>query len=117
VRSILSYLQIFVILSLEEEYFAVPLQVARRKLSSMRDSLVASSVWRPDFKNSLETYPEFDLVPLDFAVPACDACHLGGRISTIMGRLSGSSYDRWGFETTVRHPQPKPTGDHKHFLE
>ena len=103
-RLTLSYLQILVILSPEEEYFAVPLQVTRRKLSSMRDSLVASSVWRPDFKNSLEKYPEFDLVPLDFAVPACDACHLGGRMSTLIGRLSGLPYDRWGFEIIVRHP-------------
>jgi len=79
----------------------VPLQVTRRKISGLRDSLVASSVWRPEFKVPLETYPEFDLVPLDFAVPACDACHLGGRMSTLIGRLSGFPYDRLGFEIIV----------------
>ncbi|RDB21388.1 Uncharacterized protein C17H9.06c [Hypsizygus marmoreus] len=87
----------------KEEYFSVPLQTARRKISGLRDSLVASSVWRPDFKKPLETYPEFDLIPLDFAVPACDACHLGGRISTLIGRLSGLPYEKWGFEIKERH--------------
>ncbi|KAF8077922.1 hypothetical protein FPV67DRAFT_1615063 [Lyophyllum atratum] len=82
----------------KEEYFSVPLQITRRKISGLRDSLVASSVWRPEFKNPLDTYPEFDLTPLDFAIPACDACHLGGRLSTLTGRLSGLPYDQWGFE-------------------
>lgn len=82
----------------DEEYFSVPLQVTRRKISGLRDSLVASSVWRPEFKNPLETYPELDLIPLDFAVPVCDACHLGGRMSTLTGRLSGLPYDKLGFE-------------------
>lgn len=78
----------------------MPLTVARRKISGLRDSLVASSVWRPEFKKSLETYPELDLSQLDFAVPQCDACHLGSRVSTIQGRLSGSPYDRFGFKVS-----------------
>lgn len=85
-------------LLVDEEYFAVPLQIARRKLSGLRDSLVASSVWRPEFKKPLERYPEFKLTTLDFAIPACDACNLGGRLSTRLGRLSGTPYDRLGFE-------------------
>ncbi|KIM87118.1 hypothetical protein PILCRDRAFT_300520 [Piloderma croceum F 1598] len=84
-----------------EQYFSVPLHIARRKLSGLRDSLVASSVWRPDFKQQLEKYPIFELTGLDFAVPACDACHLGGRMSTLLGRVSGSPYDRFGFEPLV----------------
>jgi hypothetical protein len=79
----------------------VPLQITRRKICGLRDSLVASSVWRPEFKGPLETYPEFDLIPLDFAVPACDACHLGGRMSTLTGRLSGLPYNKLGFEILV----------------
>ena len=85
----------------DEEYFSAPLQITRRKISGLRDSLVASSVWRPEFKGPLEIYPEFDLIPLDFAVPACDACHLGGRMSTLTGRLSGLPYDKLGFEIMV----------------
>ncbi|KAG6866938.1 hypothetical protein C0991_003854 [Blastosporella zonata] len=81
-----------------EEYFSVPLRTVRRELSGLRDSLVASSVWRPEFKKSLGTYPNFDLIPLDFAVPSCDACHLGGRVSTLIGRLTGLPYDPLGFE-------------------
>ncbi|PPR08089.1 hypothetical protein CVT24_010550 [Panaeolus cyanescens] len=82
----------------EEEYFAVPLTTLRRKLSSLKDSLVASSVWKPDFKKSLEIYPEIELVRLDFAVPFCDACHLGGRMSTLLGRVTGAPYNGCGFE-------------------
>ncbi|KAG6879983.1 hypothetical protein C0992_008576 [Termitomyces sp. T32_za158] len=81
-----------------EQYFSMPLQTVRRKLSGLRDSLVSSSVWRPDFKKALATYPVFNLIPLDFSVPSCDACHLGGRMSTLIGRLSGSPYDPLGFE-------------------
>ncbi|KAF5377022.1 hypothetical protein D9757_007754 [Collybiopsis confluens] len=81
-----------------EEYFSVPLIAARRKITGLRDSLVASSVWRPDYKGSLEKYPEFDLTQLDFGVPGCDACHLGGRTSTLVGRLLGQPYDRLGYE-------------------
>jgi fatty acid-binding protein DegV len=61
---------------------------------------VASSVWRPDFKKSLEAYPDFSLAQLSFSVPHCDACHLGGRISTIQGRLAGSAYDPLGFSVS-----------------
>ncbi|KDR81628.1 hypothetical protein GALMADRAFT_239697 [Galerina marginata CBS 339.88] len=82
----------------DEQYFSVPLQVTRRKLSGLRDSLVSSSVWRPEFKRSLENYPDFELVALDFAMPSCDACHLGGRMSTLLGRLSGCQYNKFGFK-------------------
>ncbi|EMD38402.1 hypothetical protein CERSUDRAFT_113556 [Gelatoporia subvermispora B] len=83
---------------LNNQYFAVPLQVTRRKLDGMKDSLVASSVWRQDFKRSLARYPEFELMQLDFTIPGCDACHLGSRLSTLQGRLSGSPYDRTSFQ-------------------
>lgn len=80
------------------EYFSVPLQIARRKLSGLRDSLVTSSVWRSDFKKKLQKFPIFELLSLDFAIPSCDACHLGGRVSTLLGRVSGLPYDKLGFE-------------------
>ncbi|KZT67736.1 hypothetical protein DAEQUDRAFT_728731 [Daedalea quercina L-15889] len=81
------------------QYFAVPLQITRRKLVGMRDSLVTSSVWRTDYKKSLETYPDFEVHQLDFTVSGCDACHLGSRMSTRLGRLSGLPYDRDTFES------------------
>ncbi|KAG2134421.1 uncharacterized protein EDB93DRAFT_1092717 [Suillus bovinus] len=81
-----------------EEYFSVPLQVARRKLCGMKDSLVTSSVWKPQFKKPLERYPEFELVRMKFSAPRCDACNLGGRVSTLIGRVSGKSYDKYDFE-------------------
>jgi hypothetical protein len=81
-----------------DEYFAVPLQMTRRKVSGLRDSLVSSSVWRPEFKRALEDYPDFELTPLDFTVPSCDACHMGGRKSSLVGRVGGSLYKIDGFE-------------------
>ncbi|EGO21468.1 hypothetical protein SERLADRAFT_440729 [Serpula lacrymans var. lacrymans S7.9] len=83
-----------------EEYFSVPLQMTRRKLSGLRDSLVTSSVWRPGFKKPLETHPEFELTRLEFTIPRCDACHLGGRVSTLLGRVSGKPYNKFDFEPT-----------------
>jgi hypothetical protein len=107
-------------MAIDEEYFSVPLtvcisllylvlllisspQVARRKILGLRDSLVASSVWRPEFKKPLETYPELDMVQLDFAMPGCDACHLGARMSTLTGRLLGEPYDPLGFEVWTNY--------------
>ncbi|KAG7452498.1 uncharacterized protein BT62DRAFT_998533 [Guyanagaster necrorhizus] len=84
--------------AMKDDYFSVALISARRKLIGLRDSLVASSVWRPEFKKSLETCPDFNLYKLDFALPQCDACHLGGRLSTLRGQLGGSPYDPLGFQ-------------------
>ncbi|KAG2368606.1 hypothetical protein BDR07DRAFT_1325025 [Suillus spraguei] len=82
-----------------QEYFSVPLQVARRKLSGMKDSLVTSSVWKPQFKRPLERYPRFELVRMKFSVPQCEACNLGRRKSTFIGRVSGKPYDKYDFES------------------
>ncbi len=81
----------------DEHYFSVPFQVIRRKISGTRDS-IASSVWRRDFKEKLERYPDLTLTKLDFAVPHCDACHLGGRKSSVAGWLKGIPYDNLSFE-------------------
>ncbi|EKM55579.1 uncharacterized protein PHACADRAFT_256297 [Phanerochaete carnosa HHB-10118-sp] len=85
--------------SLKDQYFSIPLQIARRKVTGMRDSLVTSSVWRTAFKKPLEMYPDFETVQMDFAVPNCDACRLGGRMSTLTGRCFGEPYDRLTFES------------------
>ena len=64
----------------------------------MRDSLITSSTWQTDFKRVLETYPVLSVVWMDFAVPGCDACNLGARMSKLIGRVSGQPYDRSSFE-------------------
>ena len=61
-------------ITLIDDYFRVSLTMTRQKLGDLRDSLV-SSVWKTKFKKALNTYPEFDLVSLDFPVPHCDACN------------------------------------------
>ncbi|KZT09438.1 uncharacterized protein LAESUDRAFT_694923 [Laetiporus sulphureus 93-53] len=96
---------------LRNTYFSVPLQITRRKIMGMRDSLVTSSVWRPELKNSLETYPILETVRMEFAVPMCDACHLGGRMSTILGRLSGKPYDKVSFEPLSEHDDSDSSDD------
>lgn len=73
----------------------------RRKLSGMRDSLVTSSTWKPEFKNPMETFPIFCLEQLDFSVPICDACHLGNRVATLRGVLSGHEYDPLTYEVYI----------------
>ncbi|KAJ3564292.1 hypothetical protein NP233_g8387 [Leucocoprinus birnbaumii] len=94
-----------------QDYFAFPLKITRRKLSGLRDSLVASSAWRPKFKKALDKHPTFECVPLDFAVPSCDACHLGGRLSTIVGRLGGVPYDKVGFIDLIESDSDNDSSD------
>jgi Domain of unknown function (DUF4211) len=60
--------------------------------------LVASSVWRSGFRHSLERYPDLVLSNMEISILGCDACHLGSRISTIIGRLDGLAYDKDTFE-------------------
>lgn len=67
----------------------------------MRDSLVAGSTWKPHFRKALDKFPIFELYDLDFAVLGCDACHLGGRKSTLQGRLSGDPYDPLTYEVCI----------------
>jgi len=83
-----------------ENYFSVPFQVIRRRISATQDA-ITSSVWKRDYRKALEQYPDLTLTKLDFAVPHCDACHLGGRQSTIAGWLKGIPYDNLSFEPIV----------------
>ncbi|KAH7103836.1 hypothetical protein BKA62DRAFT_694810 [Auriculariales sp. MPI-PUGE-AT-0066] len=89
----------FVKLTKSDEYFSQPLNVLRRKIDGMQDSLVTSSVWRTEFKKALLTWPELSVEPLVFSIPSCDACHMGSRTSTLVGHVGGQGYDRHTFET------------------
>ncbi|KAI9070387.1 hypothetical protein FKP32DRAFT_1558064 [Trametes sanguinea] len=82
----------------KNQYFSVALQITRRKLTGMRDSLVAGSTWRPNFRKALDTYPNLEIHHLEFTVLGCAACNLGGRKSTLQGRLSGEPYDKLTYE-------------------
>ena len=81
---------------LGDDYFLVPFQVIRRKLSGAKDS-VASSVWRRDYKEALERFPNFTLTKLDFSTFYCDACRVRKK-STVAGWLKGIPYDKLSFE-------------------
>ncbi|KAJ7449839.1 hypothetical protein FB451DRAFT_1102149 [Mycena latifolia] len=89
-----------------EEYFSVPLKVARRKISSLRGFLVASSRWEPDFIALLERYPEFELKDLVNVTPACDACRISARRGCKEGKLFGYPYNPMGF-MEPKHRKPK----------
>lgn len=39
---------------------------------------------------------------MDMALPMCNACHMGGRVSTLIGRVGGMPYDRTTFEVSFR---------------
>lgn len=71
----------------------------------MRDSLVTSSVWRTEFKKPLEKYPEIEIIHLDYVDPSCDACHLGGRLSTRIARVKGAPYDPLTFQVCCCPPE------------
>ncbi|GHJ90041.1 hypothetical protein NliqN6_6443 [Naganishia liquefaciens] len=82
----------------KKQYYRASYEAISRKLQSQKDSLVTSSVWKPDFKTSLETYPELIISYLDEVEYGCDACHLTGRLSKFSGELRGKAYDPETFE-------------------
>ncbi|KAJ7109405.1 hypothetical protein C8R44DRAFT_802425 [Mycena epipterygia] len=81
-----------------EEYFSVPLNMARRRITSLRESLVASSRWKPGFVAVLQKYPEFTTHDLASTTPVCDACRISGRRGSKTAHLGGFPYDRMGFK-------------------
>ncbi|KAI0636876.1 hypothetical protein C8Q77DRAFT_1094995 [Trametes polyzona] len=93
------------------QYFSVPLQITRRKLSGMRDSLVAGSTWKPNFRKALDTYPVLEVYDLEFTVLGCAACNLGGRKSTLQGRLSGDPYDKLTYQSIAREESSSDDDD------
>ena len=84
---------------LGDDYFLVPFQVIRRKLSGARDS-VASSLWRRDYREALERFPNLTLMKLDFSTPHCDACNVRKK-STVAGWLKGIPHDKLSFEVRL----------------
>ncbi|KAI0306457.1 hypothetical protein B0F90DRAFT_1690122 [Multifurca ochricompacta] len=84
----------------DHEYFAVAFKAISRKISGTKDS-IASSTWSRDYRKTLEIYPDLSLTKVDFAIPHCDACHLGGRLSTVTGWLKGFPYDNLSFEPII----------------
>ncbi|KAJ7235477.1 hypothetical protein B0H12DRAFT_1141673 [Mycena haematopus] len=80
-----------------EDYFSTPLNAARRRISSIRDSL-ASFRWKPAFTELLTKYPELKMKDLPSAqAPICDVCNKQGRRGCKAGKLSGLPYNRTGF--------------------
>ena len=90
----------------DEKYFSVPLHNVRRKLLGLRDSGVASSAWRRAFKHPLETRPYLDLFKLEYAIPGCGACKLGGREAIVYARVRGARYDQSTFEVRILISNP-----------
>ncbi|KAF9792733.1 hypothetical protein BJ322DRAFT_997286 [Thelephora terrestris] len=91
-----------------DDYFYAALSTVRRKLMGMRDSLITSSTWQTKYKGVLEKYPVLSLMGMDFAVPGCDACNLGARMSKVIGRVSGQPYDRSTFESGGESEDERP---------
>ncbi|KAJ7097900.1 hypothetical protein B0H15DRAFT_823224, partial [Mycena belliarum] len=79
-----------------EEYFSVPLKAARRRISGLRESLVGSSRWQPEFIALVEKYPDFEVRDLNIA-PPCDVCRISSRRGCKLGTLSGYPYNRMGY--------------------
>ncbi|KAG8877255.1 hypothetical protein FRB97_003556 [Tulasnella sp. 331] len=92
------------------EYFTVSLNALERKLGAIKDSLVRSSVWKENFTKALNTFPEFELSDLSTVVPQCDACHIGGRLSKFLGRVSGSPYSKASFQHDEQDSESEDDG-------
>jgi hypothetical protein len=96
-----------------DDYFLVPFQVIRRKLSGAKDS-VASSVWRRDYKEVLERFPDLTLTKLDFSTFYCDACRVRKK-STVAGWLKGIPYDKLSFEPIIdERDSEEPDDEDRH---
>jgi len=95
-----------------DDYFLVPFQVIRRKLSGAKDS-VASSVWRRDYKEVLERFPDLTLTKLDFSTFYCDACRVRKK-STVAGWLKGIPYDKLSFEPIIEEIDSEDHDDEDH---
>ncbi|KAN0140744.1 protein of unknown function (DUF4211) domain containing protein [Lactarius tabidus] len=95
-----------------DDYFLVPFQVIRRKLSGAKDS-VASSVWRRDYKEVLERYPDLTLTKLDFSTFYCDACRVRKK-STVAGWLKGIPYDKLSFEPIIDERDSEEPDEDRH---
>jgi hypothetical protein len=66
-------------------------------LSGLRDSLVKSQAWQPEFAHALQTYSNLEMTVLERRLDGCEACHLD-RVSNRRATLSGKPYDPLGFE-------------------
>lgn len=86
-------------------YFKEALDAFRRRLKGTKDSLVTSSVWKTNFKKSLEAYPEFGLDDLDEPFDGCEACHMN-RISKYVIEMGGPRYDKLTFEVRPDAVEP-----------
>ncbi|KAG8838179.1 hypothetical protein FRC18_005943 [Serendipita sp. 400] len=69
----------------------------RKHLSSIRDSQVASSLWKYNFRNALEVKPELTVIQID-PEPFCAACRRNSAISTQQAQLQGEPYRPLSFQ-------------------
>ncbi|KAG9055010.1 hypothetical protein FS842_003388 [Serendipita sp. 407] len=69
----------------------------RKHLSSIRDSQVASSLWKYNFRNALEVKPELTIIQID-PEPFCAACRRNSAISTQQAQLQGEPYRPLSFQ-------------------
>ena len=93
------------------DYFNSSLRAVGRKLGGLKDSLVQSSVWKEPFTKALKQFPDLELNELDYAESICDACRISGRIATVKGTCSGSSYSRTTFEVGTLDLAQTPFND------
>jgi hypothetical protein len=74
------------------EYFGRQLRDMRQLVRGLRDSM-AGTLWRPDFRKALETYPEWMQGDLDDIATYCDACNRRGQHCHNNAWLRGKPYD------------------------
>ncbi|BEJ13676.1 hypothetical protein CspHIS471_0308500 [Cutaneotrichosporon sp. HIS471] len=76
----------------DNAYFGRQLRDVRNMMRGLRDS-VASALWRPDFRDALETYPLWKQLKLDKPEEFCDACNCHKQKCMHNAWLRGDPYD------------------------
>jgi len=77
----------------DDAYFGRQLRDVRKLMRGLRDSM-AGSVWRPEFREALETYPIWKEAKLDEMETFCDACNRRNQRCFKYAWLRGSPYDK-----------------------
>lgn len=83
----------------------MPLRKLDALIGSRKTSLCLSAAWKPEFKESLETYPGLRVQALPETYrPICDACQRSQRFASAEMILTGDPYDRRTLEVSFTCP-------------
>ncbi|KAJ1966735.1 hypothetical protein H4R35_006915, partial [Dimargaris xerosporica] len=75
------------------QYFTIAYETVDRKIQSLKDSIITSAAWVPEFRHDLEKRPIYHSKRCDLDAE-CEACHFSNRHATVKVVLTGTPYDQ-----------------------